>query len=349
MGSAATTPRRITNVRRAAKPRGVEARVRSVLEKTLVWDNHGCMPLRPDDVRFLPQLARYRKSGVRVVALNIAFDGVPWEQAFAMLASLRKWICQHSQQYRLVETRRDLTRADDRLGVFFDIEGGCALNGQLGFVELYRDLGVRWMLIAYNKNNLLGGGCQDEDSGLTKFGRAVVREMERVGMTVCCSHTGYRTTMDIMRMATRPVIFSHSNPLGVWRHKRNVRDAAIRACAATGGVVGVNGIGMFLGANDSRSSTVARHIDYVAQLVGVEHVGLGIDYVFDTQELEEYVAANPHLFPAEEGYGTGLNMVAPEQVPEIAAELFRLGYRSVDVRKVLGGNFLRVARANWPR
>jgi membrane dipeptidase len=335
--------------RHSGKASALDRRVRTALEKTLVWDNHGCMPLRPGDARFLPQLARYRKAGVRVVALNVAFDGVPWEQTFSMLASFRHWVRQHPKHYRLVETRADLTLADDRLGVFFDIEGGCALNGQLGLVELYRDLGVRWMLIAYNKNNLLGGGCQDDDTGLTPFGRAVVREMERVGMTVCCSHTGFRTTMDVMRLATRPVIFSHSNALGVWQHKRNIRDAAIRACAATGGVVGVNGIGMFLGANDSRSTTVARHIDYVAQLVGVDHVGLGLDYVFDTQELEEYLAANPHLFPPEEGYARGLNMVAPEQVPEIAAELFRLGYRVSDVRKVLGGNFLRVARATWPR
>lgn len=83
--------------------------------------------------------------------------------------------------------------------------------------------------------------------------------------------------------------------------------------------------------------------------MGVDHVGLGLDYVFDTQELEEYLAANPHLFPPHEEYATGLHMVAPEQVPEIAAELFKLGFRALDVRKVLGGNFLRVARANWPR
>jgi membrane dipeptidase len=216
-------------------------------------------------------------------------------------------------------------------------------------VELYRDLGVRWMLIAYNKNNPLGGGCQDDDRGLSRFGRAVVTEMERVGMTVCCSHTGYRTTMDVMRHATRPVIFSHSNPLAVWQHKRNVRDEAIRACAATGGVVGVNGIGMFLGQNDNRPATVARHVDYVAQLVGIDHVGFGLDYVFDTRELEDFVATHPDLFPPEEGYAAGLNMVSPEQLPEIAGELLRLGYRPTDVRKVLGGNFLRVARATWPR
>jgi membrane dipeptidase len=219
----------------------------------------------------------------------------------------------------------------------------------LSLVELYRDLGVRWMSMAYNRNNLLGGGCQDTDKGLTKFGRAVVTEMERVGMTVCCSHTGHRTTMDVMRHATRPVIFSHSNPLALWKHKRNIRDEAIRACAATGGVVGINGIGTFLGENDNRSVTFARHVDHVVQQVGIDHVGIGLDYVFDMQELDDYIAAHPEMFPPEQGYAKGLRLVAPEQLPEIAAELFRLGYRTGDVRKVLGGNFLRVAKTCWPK
>lgn len=327
----------------------VRGRAQQALSTTLVWDNHGCMPLRADDTRFLPQLGRYRKSGVRVVGINVGFDAVPWQQTVQMLAHFRQWLRGRKKSYGLVETTADLPGLGRRLGVFFDIEGGGALNQQISMVELYRDLGVRWMLIAYNKNNALGGGCQDVDRGLTKFGRSVVVEMERVGMTVCCSHTGFRTAMDVMRHATKPVIFSHSNPLGVWRHKRNVRDEAIRACAASQGVIGINGIGIFLGSNDNRSATLAQHVDYVAQLVGVEHVGLGLDYVFDTQELEDFRSANPHLFPTGEGYSAGAKMVAPEQLPEIAAELFRRGYRLPDVQKVLGGNFLRVAKATWPR
>jgi len=115
------------------------------------------------------------------------------------------------------------------------------------------------------------------------------------------------------------------------------------------GVVGINGIGIFLGKNDNRSSTVAEHIDYVVQLVGIDHAGLGLDYVFDTQELDDFVKANPQMFPAEEDYPAGVKMVAPEQTGEIAAALFRRGYRPAEVKKVLGGNFLRVAKATWPR
>jgi len=325
-----------------------ETMKRDPLRSMFVWDNHGCMPLRPADERFLPQLERYRRSHVNVVGINAGFDGVPWQNTLQMLAALRSWLRRHPQRYMMVGTAGDFVSLGKRLGVFFDIEGGAALDGQLGMVELYRDLGVRWMLIAYNRNNALGGGCQDRDRGLTRFGRAVVAEMERVGMTVCCSHTGYRTTMDVMSAARKPVIFSHSNPLGIWRHKRNVRDSAIRACAASGGVVGINGIGTFLGANDNRPETVARHIDYVAGLVGIEHVGLGLDYVFDAQELDDFVKSHPEMFPASDGYAQGVCMVAPERTGEIATELAKLGYRTPELRQVMGGNFLRVAKATWP-
>jgi membrane dipeptidase len=321
----------------------------ALLSSALVWDNHGCMPLRPDDQRFLPQLHRYRDSGVNVVSLNVGFDAVAWERTLAMLASFRSWLQDRPQNYLLLEKAADVERAlrFDKLGITFDIEGGSALNGDLAMVERYYRLGVRWMLIAYNRNNLLGGGCNDEDCGLTAFGRQVVDEMARVGMVVCCTHTGFRTTMDVMEHSKNPVIFSHSNPLGIWRHRRNIRDEAIKACASTGGVVGINGIGFFLGQNDSRTETFVRHVDYVAQLVGPRHVGLGLDYVFDEQELADFVAANPMTFPPEE-YGDGRpELVRPEQIPAIAEELLRLGYSDQDLCDILGRNHLRIAQQVW--
>jgi len=321
----------------------------ALMKSTVVWDNHGCMPLRPGDESFLPQLERYRQAGVNAVTLNVGFDGVPWQTSFEMLGTFRRWISARAESYLLVESVADFesARATGRLGVLFDIEGGVALNDQLSNVGAYYQLGVRWMLIAYNRNNSLGGGCQDQDCGLTAFGREVLDEMARVGMVACCSHTGLRTTMEIMEHTTNPVIFSHSNPLGVWRHKRNITDAAIRACARTGGVVGVNGIGIFLGRNDASTETFVRHIEYLVDLVGPEHVGLGLDYVFDTQELEDYLRANPGIFPADEGYAAGLNMIEPERVPEIVDELSRCGHSDDAIRMILGGNLMRVAKRVW--
>jgi membrane dipeptidase len=326
----------------------LEPGVTELFAGNIVWDNHGCMPLRAADEGFLPQLERYAKSGVDAVTLNVGFDATPWENAVAVLAHFRRWLSLQTDRYILVSRIEDIERAhrERKLAVSFDIEGGVALNHQLAMVQLYYDLGVRWMLMAYNRNNSLGGGCHDADSGLTPFGRQVLQEMRRVGMVPCCSHTGFRTTMDVMEQAGGPVIFSHSNPLGAWRHYRNIRDEAIRACAATGGVIGINGIGLFLGPNDSRSKTVVRHIDYVVQLVGPQHVGLGLDYVFDQQELRDFLRANAETFPPQE-YGCEPRMVAPEQVPEIASGLLRLGYAAADVCAILGGNHMRVARQAW--
>jgi membrane dipeptidase len=315
----------------------------------LIWDNHGCLPLTPYDTSFLPQLQRYRTAGVDVVSLNIGMDTTPWADCLLMLAQFRAWIKRHSNDYVLVERVADIERSksEGKLAVSFDLEGGRVLNGQIDMLQLYYDLGVRWMLIAYNLNNELGGGCQDHDGGLTDFGRQVIREMERIGMVVCCSHTGYRTAMEVIERATKPVIFSHSNPLSVWSHKRNIRDELIRACAQTDGVIGVNGVGVFLDANEARTESVVRHIDYVAQLVGPRHVGLGLDYVFDQIGLNASVGKKPDVFPADQGYASEVRFVEPERIPEIVESLKDRGYDGEDLAGVLGGNHLRIAQTVW--
>ena len=214
-------------------------------------------------------------------------------------------------------------------------------------VEIYDRLGVRWMLIAYNKNNTLGGGCQDEDSGLTEYGRQIIDEMAKVGMVLCCSHTGYRTAREAMEYSTRPVIFSHSNPRALHDHPRNIPDDLMRRCAATGGVVNINGFGIFLGDNDNSTETLLRHIDYVAELIGTAHVGLGLDFVFDRQELDDDIRSRPDIFPPEKGYRTGVAMVEPERIPAIAEGLLNRGYTDEQVRAILFHNNFRVARQVW--
>jgi membrane dipeptidase len=171
--------------------------------------------------------------------------------------------------------------------------------------------------------------------------------MERVGMQVCVSHTGHRTVRDVFEAATRPVIFSHSNCAALHPHPRNIPDELIRACAATGGVVGINGVGIFLGRNDISSQTYARHVDHVVQLVGPAHVSIALDYVFDTGELEAYMAQMSATFPPGLGYDLGARFVPPEQIEEIVATLQGWGYRDEDLKALLGGNLLRLARTVW--
>jgi len=322
---------------------------RERLASMLVWDNHACMPLKPHDTSFLPQLQRHRDAGVDVVMVNVGYgdDGV--EAHLRMLASMRDWLAAHPADYRLIETADDIdaARAGGQLAVGFDIEGANAIGDQLSLLGLYRDLGVRWMLLAYNRNNRAGGGCQDEDPGLTEFGRRMLHEMARVGILACCSHTGYRTAREAIDESPTPVIFSHSNARALVDHPRNIPDDLIRACAARGGVVGVNGIGIFLGGNDASVDNVARHVLHMLDLVGPAHVGLGLDYIFDTSELDAEIAANPDKFPPHLGYSSGIAMTPPEQLPALAEVLSRRGVDDAALACVFGGNWMRVARAVW--
>lgn len=324
------------------------SRVRSLFAEALVWDNHTCATIHPNCADSLNELRRHKAAGVDVVTLNVGFDVMPNEGAMRLLADFRHWLKQHPQDFALIERAGDIERARraGQLAVCFNLEGGNCLYGQLSMISLYYDLGVRWMLFAYNANNALAGGCQDEDRGLTDFGRAVLAEMERVGMLVCCSHIGPRSAMEILERASRPVIFSHSNPRAVWNHARNISDEAIRACARTGGVIGINGIGPFLGENDIRTETLVAHIDHVVQLVGPEHVGIGLDYAFNDEEVQQFVKAHPQTYPPDE-YPNGVRMMAPERFPEIAERLLARGYAAGDVRRILGENHLRLARQVW--
>ena len=322
---------------------------RALIESSLVWDNHGCMPVRPHDEAFLPKLERYRAAGVDTVALNVGYGEQGVEEHVRMIAHFRRWLLARPSDYVVAGTVDDIERArrEGKLAVMFDIEGMNAVSDQPSLVQLYYDLGVRWMLVAYNRQNRAGSGCQEaEDGGLTAFGRELLDEMARVGMVACCSHTGHRTTMDVMAYSKNPVIFSHSNARSIHDHPRNVRDEALKACAATGGVVGINGIGLFLTADGDLVEAFVRHIDYVAQLLGPDHVGLGLDYVFDQKELDEAVS-DPAIFPPELGYASGIQMVPPEAIEQIVERLLALGYADANIRAILGGNLLRVAKQVW--
>ena len=121
----------------------------------------------------------------------------------------------------------------------------------------------------------------------------------------------------------------------------------IRACAKSGGVIGINGVGIFLGDNDASTDRILDHIDYYVQLVGAQHVGLGLDYVEDVSSLMQFVLAHRVKFPTASYGETPYTFAAPEQMPEITEGLLKRGYSESDIRGILGENWLRVARAVW--
>jgi len=273
-------------------------------------------------------------------------------EAVHTLATFRRALGRRSDRFALVSSVEDIHTAkrSGRLAVNFDIEGMMTLGGQVSMVETFYDLGVRTMLVAYNQENSAGGGCHgDPSSGLTSFGREIVSEMNRVGMVVDASHCSLRTTMDLFEVSEAPVIFSHSAPRGVCEHPRNVSDEQIRACADTGGVIGIIGIGIFLGDRTASTDSVARAIDYAVNLVGHNHVGIGFDYCFDQTDLDAAVSAHPEIYPAGYGYTEfgSLQIAAPEQTPALTQRLLDLGYEDDAVRAIMGENFLRVARQVW--
>ncbi len=325
------------------------ARARALLDETIACDLHSCPTYNPRSDS-IAQLHRYRDAGVKCVHVNVGDSDVTLEKQIALIAAFRHFVKLHPAQYELVFGVDDIERvaAAGKLGVCFDVEGARAWGDDLSLVQLFYDLGVRWMLPVYNARNQVGGGCHDAtDEGLTEFGRAFVRELDRVGMIKCCSHTGYRTAREILEMTELPTMFSHSNPRALVDHPRNIPDELMRACAATGGVVGINGIGIFLKDESASSEAIVRHIDYAVQLLGPEHVAIALDSAFDLPDFSSKLAAAPEFWPATLGYHSGSRMAEPEQWPEIIERLLQLGYSDADVKAIAGENYLRVARAVW--
>lgn len=317
---------------------------RTIHQDSLVWDTHACFRLDPR--ADLSELKRYRDSGVDFVSLNIGMDLNSFENTIQVLARYRSYIASHPDQYVLALTVDDIRKAKEsgKLAIAFDLEGSEPLLGNLNMISLYYDLGVRQMLLAYNKDNRASGGCMEGNIGLTNFGKDVIQEMNRIGMVVDLTHMGYHATLEACEVSTAPVIFSHSNPNGLREHARNISNEQIKACAKTGGVVGINGIGDFLGGTSSE--LIVQNIEYVMNLVGPDHVGIGLDYVVDKQELIEYVETHPDIFPPDQ-IKDYLSFVEPEQFPEFTELLYQKGYSEQIIRGVLGENFLQVAEQVW--
>jgi membrane dipeptidase len=172
--------------------------------------------------------------------------------------------------------------------------------------------------------------------------------MERVGMLLDLSHTGRRTSLEALEQATKPAVFSHSNADAVWPHFRNLTNEQIRACAATGGLIGLSGSSIYLGDAAVRGETMFRHLDHVVQLVGAEHACLGLDIVFETEALNRYMRARPEEWPdAARPDWPGAHYARPGQIVELAELMLRAGYGASAVRGILGENLVRVCGSVW--
>ena len=296
------------------------------------------------------------------------------ERADRQIAAIRALAEQHPETWTLATTAADIRRAaaGGNLAALMGMEGGYAIDEKLENVEKYYRLGVRYLSPAWSVSTSWAGSSGDavgESRGLNEFGRAVIREMNRLGMMVDVSHVSDKTFWDIVETSTKPVIATHSGVRALVNHPRNLTDEQIRALARTGGVVCAVFYPAFIepgwkeaqrrvdaeisgaveaASRDTRGTpaqkklardrvrereylkrlppvTLARlvdHIDYVARLVGAEHVGVGSDF--------DGIQATPR------------DLASVADFPNLTAELLRRGYAPEDVHKILGGNILRV-------
>jgi membrane dipeptidase len=322
----------------------------AAMGRGVVWENHCCVDFGQVEAG-LEGLARYRRAGVDVVHVNIGAGDETLEDMVRAVAAMRRWLRARPDQYVLALSVADIRRAkaEGRLAVCFDIEGAHGIGARVELVELFYELGVRWMALVYNRRNEIGSGCHDEtDEGLTEAGRRLVAEMDRVGMVKDVAHVGYRTAMEVCAGSAVPVTISHSNPRALTDHPRCVPDDLMRECARTGGVLGISGIGIFLGDNDASTTQLVRSVEYAVDVMGVDHVGIGTDFVFmDPAELTRLLRGKPHLWPKGYAYEKPISLAQPEQVPELADALSRRGYSGEALEKILGGNFMRVAAQVW--
>lgn len=229
---------------------------------------------------------------------------------------------------RLALRADDITaaHASGELAVLLNIEGAEGLQGSLALLRNYYRLGVRMMGLVWNHRNEVADGVGESEAGggLTRFGRDVVREMNRLGMLIDLAHITPKGFFEVLELSEDPVLFTHGNCRALHDHPRNLTDEQIRALAAHGGVFGISFVASFMGKETATLSTVADHIDHVCHLLGsADHVGLGSD--FDGADMPP-----------------GLEDVT--RLPHLTAELLRRGYREADLAKLLGGNYLRVFR-----
>lgn len=320
----------------------------ALLRDALVWDN--TLPWGPGYADSDETLPRFHRAGVDLISLTVMGPEAGLAGTLQHLAGVRAHIADRADRLALCGSAAAVraAKASGRLGLVLNLQETTMLEGSIEMVQVFHDLGVRHMLLAYNARNAVGDGCAEaSDGGLSRWGRRVVAQMHRVGMWVDGTHTGHRTTMEAMEQGGGPFIFSHCNAHAVYPHYRNIRDDQIRACAASGGVIGVNGLGEFLDDDGATTASVFRHLDHMVQLVGARHVGLGLDFVKDAPRFWAWVAANPDAWPPAPKPRTGSAFAQPEQVLELVGLMLAAGYPEESIRLILGGNWLRLAEETW--
>ena len=238
------------------------------------------------------------------------------------------------------------------------IEGAACIENEVDRIDILYGLGVRQLGVTYSESNALGNGMkEDSDGGLTKFGQACVERMNKVGMLLDVSHCGQKTAYDAVMHSSKPIIMSHVGAKGVWDIKRMASDEVLKAVGAKGGVVGIESAPHTTMSKTKMThdlDSVMEHFEYVKNLVGIDHVGFGVDCLYG-----DHVGVH-HAFAAALSTAESASGPQYEEVPyvwglenptesswNIVRWLVKHGYSEEDIAKVIGGNAIRVLKEVW--
>ena len=253
------------------------------------------------------------------------------ERTHQLLSDFKKYVEEY-EGVAIAYSSEDLLRnkANGNTSVILGIENGYAIGTDIKNLEKFRDMGVICMTLCHNGHNEICDTSTDsipEHGGLSDFGRKVVKEMNRLGMMVDVSHASTKTLYDVIEVSEKPVFASHSSAWNLKNHNRNLKDHEMKAIADKGGLIQV-AIGRFFLSEEPRDSIsvkhIADHVDYIKNIVGIEHVGLGTDY---------------------DGGGWVRDMQNASQMKNLTIELLRRGYTESDLELFWGGNFIRFMKS----
>jgi membrane dipeptidase len=356
-----------------------EARVSRLLDENLVVSLHDHCFVAPKDLGRFLEFRRYGRDftgyeGLAVSGLDVVFDAMM--DGTAMITSRAGWKWDdvvfdigmrlsdiaHQDMVRLALTTDDLRRAkaDGKIAFVISLEGAAMIENELDRIDVLYGLGVRSLGIAYSEGNALGAGLKEPaDYGLTAFGRKAVTRMNRLGIAIDISHANDRTSLDTIEHSEHPVFITHAGARALWDTPRLKPDEVIEACAAKGGVIGIEAAPhTTISHRNPRHSieSFMEHFEYCVNLVGIDHVAFGPDALFGDhvglhhalrEALSLSASKGTQPYPEVE-WVDGLENPA-EAFPNIVRWLVTHGYSDEDIAKVVGGNVMRVLDEVWAR
>ncbi|MFG6176656.1 dipeptidase [Halomonas sp. THAF12] len=294
-----------------------------------------------------------RKGGLTAANCTVSV----WEGFQATVDNIVKTnalMAESSDLVRPVRTTADITRAKEegKTGIIYGFQNAHAFEDQIGYVEIFKQLGVGIVQMCYNTQNLVGTGCYERDGGLSGFGHEIVAEMNRVGIMCDLSHVGETTSREVIEASEKPVCYSHCLPSGLKEHPRNKSDEELRFIADNGGFVGVTMFTPFLRAGvDATVDDYVEAIEYVMNIVGEDAIGVGTDFTqgHDKQFFE--------WLTHDKGYARRLTsfgkIINPEGIRTIGEfgnlteALLKRGMSERQVRKIMGENWVNVLKDVW--